>query len=321
MGNIKQYLKFLLKREYRDYIRNLEKDGTIELVRNSEKTNSLKFMILLRRNENVGFFSDYIVFLKEIEYARQRGYIPIVDRKSIKNIFFPADQQVNTWEVFLEQPLQYTIERAYDSGGEICINHIPSKFEPVSLMHCEDMDVVSYWRTIARRYIRFNNETTKFLEEQEKKLIYGKRVLGISVREGYIKLNETEPERLAGHPRQLEIDQILSYTKKYRKLWNCEYIFFTCQTKDVEELLKKEFKDKAICVERNRKSYEELSEGSQIHVKSYEEGYKNELGYITEIYLLSKCTSFMCSENSGSEAAYIMSDGFENFKCIEAGIY
>lgn len=318
---IKQCLKILLKKDYRDYIKNLEEEGNIALIRSSKIVSEQKFMLLLRKNVNVGFFSDYIVFLKEIECARQRGYVPVVDRKSIKNNFFPAEQQLNTWEIFMEQPLGYTLEDAYDSDGEICINYIPSKIEPVSLIHCNDKDIVNYWRKIARRYIRFNNETIKYLESQENELISGKRVLGISIREGYIKLNEDEPNKIVGHPRQLEIEQMIRFAKEYKQSWNCEYIFFACQTTEVEELLKKEFKDKAIYVKRDRKNYKDLLEGSQAYVKSYDEGYKNELGYITEIYLLSKCTSFLCSENSGSEAAYIMSNGFENFKCFELGIY
>lgn len=321
MNKIKNYLKFLLKKGYREYLWQLETEGCIERVRESKTKTNNKFMLLLRKNREVGFFSDYIVFLREIEYARQKGYIPIVDRKSIKNIFLPADHNINTWEIFFEQPLGYTVENAYQMEGELCINHIPSKIEAISLMHCDDENIVNYWRMIARNYIRFKDNILQYLENQKKLLLGEKRVLGISVREGYTKLSETEPEKIGGHPRQAGIEQLLDNVRCCSEEWNCKYIFLTCQTKDTVRRFKSEFSERLIYVERDRKSYDELSEGSEINIKSYRDGYKNELEYITEIYLLSKCTCFICSENSGSEAAYIMSEGYEKFKCIECGTY
>ena len=65
-----------------------------------------------------------------------------------------------------------------------------------------------------------------------------------------------------------------------------------------------------------------MLDGEEIISKqSYEKAFANEKYYITEIYLLSKCNCFICSENSGSEAAFIMSAGFEHFLCYENGIY
>ncbi len=320
--DFKMCVKFLVRKEYREYVRKIEQEGVIEKVNSIKETTGKKsVMVLLRGNTNVGTFSDYIVFLRVIEHAVEKNYIPVIDRKSVKNGFFPAKDDINTWEVFFEQPLNISLEDISNLNAQVYINHIPSRVEPVSLMHCKDMEIVNYWRSVARRYIRFNSKTKTYIEEKKRILIEGKRTLGVAVREGYIKLNLTEPEKIHNHPRQPEVYKLVEYVEEYMEKWKCTHIFFTCQTVDTEKIFKKRFGNKAICVERNRKTFEELPEGVTICRIKGDNAYENELGYITEVYLLSQCTSFLCSENSGAEAAFIMSNGYENFKCINIGTY
>lgn len=320
--NIKQYIKFLLKKDYREYLRQKERDGIVEKIAVSANEAEKKIIILQRRNEEVGIFSDYIVFLRMIEDAIEKNYIPVVDRKTFKNVFFKAPDDVNTWESFFEQPYGYTLDDIDYGNMEVYVNHIGSVVSPVSILHCQEEAVIDYWRSIARKYIRFKPEIRTKLLKKQKELLGDKRVLGVSIREGYMKLNEKEPEKLKGHPVQASVDEMIEISKLHMEKWRCPYVFFTCQTSDTEKMFKEKFGDRAISLNRNRTSYENLPEGSQlINREVQEDAYQHELEYITEMFLLSKCTSFICSENSGSEAAFIMSDGFENFCCIKKGLY
>lgn len=320
--DMKQYLKFVLKKDYREYLRQKEREGIVEKISTSAGEVEKKIIVLQRRNEEVGIFSDYIVFLRMIEDALEKNYIPIVDRKTFKNVFFQASENVNTWECFFEQPMGYTLEDIDYRNMEVYINHIGSVVSPVSILHCQEKQMINYWRSIARKYIRFRPEIQNLLFEKQRELLGDKRILGVSIREGYMKLNEKEPEKLKGHPVQASVDEMLEISEMHMKKWECPYVFFTCQTSDTERMFKEKFGDRAISLNRNRTSYEELPEGSELkNKKMKEDAYQHELEYITEMFLLSKCTSFICSENSGSEAAFIMSNGFENFRCIKKGIY
>lgn len=86
---------------------------------------------------------------------------------------------------FFEQPLGYGLSDIdYDTMSvSVCYNG--GGMFPVSIMKCADENVVAYWRNIARKYIRLNENMRTYVEDKYTELLDGKRVLGVSVREGY----------------------------------------------------------------------------------------------------------------------------------------
>lgn len=319
---IKMYLKFLFQKKYRENVYQREKDGKIEKDRLARQRAEKKIIIIRRNNKDVGVFSDYIVFLRMIEETVERGYIPIIDRKTIKNVFFQTEDYINTWECFFEQPMKYSLEDIDYGKMEVYTCNVAGNLYPVSIMHCQDEAIVNYWRMQARKYIRFKKEIYQMLITYKGEILGTDRVLGVAIREGYIKLSQREPKRLAGHPVQASVEEMLELAEKYMKLWKCDKVYFTCQTKDTEDKFTEKFGEKAVCHTRNRPKYKDLLEGAElICAPTDEDAYRHELEYVTEIFLLSNCTSFICSENSGSEAAFIMSNGFEHFMCLDKGVY
>lgn len=316
---IKQFVKFILRKEYRQELRRKEIEGTIEIV-SKPKNATEKVMILKRDNIKVGTFSDYIVFLRMIENALEMNYTPIIDRKTVKNCFFPADEDINTWDVFFEQPCNLRLEDI-NENMEVSIFHAGGGVLPIQLMECKQNDIINFWRGLSKKYIRFKRDFFENLKQQEKKLLLGKKVLGVSVREGYMKLNDKKNGVLYGHPRQMNVEDTIKLAAEYMSRWDCSDVFFTCQTSETKQAFEEKFGEHAISVDRERPRYRDLLEGDSLKYKTYEMALENEKGYITEIYLLSRCNSLLCSKNSGSEAAFIMSDGFENFKCIDIGTY
>lgn len=318
---LKRYVKYIIKKTYREEIERMQKENSIEELNDIQQATK-DILILRRLNTKVGTFSDYIIFLKSIEYAIEVGKIPIVDRQTLKNDFMPAPDNINAWELFFEQPLGYGLSNIdYDTMSvSVCYNG--GGMFPVSIMKCADENVVAYWRNIARKYIRLNENMRTYVEDKYTELLDGKRVLGVSVREGYQKLAEVQPDGIWGHPIQTPIEQLVNDVKKYMKEWKVDTVFFTCQTNETVKTFCEAFGEKACYLKRTRSNYKDLQEGKrEIGKLSYEKAFINEKDYITEIFLLSKCNCFICSENSGSEAAFIMSSGFEHFICYENGIY
>lgn len=318
---IKKIIKFILKKQYRQDIEKLEMAGKIEYL-NKCANASKRIMILQRDITTVGTFSDYIVFLRMIEQAIERNYIPIVDRKTIKNVFLKVDHDINGWECIFEQPMRIGLDDIDYSNSEVVLYHIPSAILPVSIMHSQDLKLVDFWRNFARQYIRLQPKIQDNVLEKAHELVLGKRVLGVSIREGYQKLAKLNIIEVKNHPKQVSIEKMLELVKRYLKEWKCDYVFFTCQTLETVNEFKSEFGERAFCLDKERVAYNDLVEGRDNLIKDKRENaYKKEYDYVTEICLLSRCTSFLCSENSGAEAAFIMSEGFEHFECINEGVY
>ena len=175
---------------------------------------------------------------------------------------------------------------------------------------------------VHKRRTRYKGKYPRKFEEKYKELLAQKKVLGVSIREGYQKLAEIKPQGIWGHSIQTPVTQLISDVKKYMEEWDVNTVFFTCQTNETVKAFFDSFGEKACCLDRDRVDYKDMLDGEErISKLPYEKAFANEKDYITEIYLLSKCNCFICSENSGSEAAFIMSAGFEHFLCYENGIY
>lgn len=318
---LKDYLKYILKKSYRQDVRMRLKEGSFEQLSRGKDTKAKSILIIQRQNTRVGTFSDYIVFLKCIEYALEKNMIPVIDRKTIKNDFLPANKKTNTWEYFFKQPLGLGVEEIDMGTMNVAVCYSGGLY-PVSLLRCHDSEVIAYWRRLALRYMRFTPKMTEHLVRQQERILKHRRVLGVSVREGYHKLVEMKSGIGKGHALQASNQIMLEDTIKYMKEWNCEYVFLTCQTSDTVGEFVRKFGEQVLYYGRDRKSYTDLAEGDQVRkIKKCDQAFQNEKDYITEIYLLSCCTSLLCSENSGSEAAFIMSKGFEHCYCYDLGTY
>ena len=70
-----------LKKTYRKEIFDMVNTGVTRKSTSRDPGNT-KVMILRRGNKAVGVFSDYIVFLGQIEEAVSIGYVPIIDRQT-----------------------------------------------------------------------------------------------------------------------------------------------------------------------------------------------------------------------------------------------
>lgn len=317
---LKTFAKFMLKSSFRQQIEDLI-DRCGEHPVNTPARRERSIELLTRQETDVGVFSDYIAFLPAIECAIRKGHIPVVDRKTIHNAFLSNYEDANTWEFYFEQPCDIGLDDLNTNSDEI-VRSYASANVPVSLSDCRDEATVQYWRQFARRYIRFTPELRQQLAETERALFpAGARVLGVSIREGYTKLFQMNSSIAAGHPFQASTEQVLSDAAKRLEQWDCDRLLVTCQTEETIELFRRKFGERCLYVERPRYTFEELPEGGQAKqaIRQVDQR-QHELDYIREIYLLSRCTSFLCSRNSGSEAAFIMSEGYEHFYCYELGL-
>ena len=317
---LKTLAKYMLKSSFRRQIEDLiDRSGEHSVNTPARRERSIE--LLTRQETDVGVFSDYIAFLPAIECAIRKGRIPVVDRKTIHNVFLSNYADANTWEFYFEQPCNIGLDDLNNESDDI-VRSYSSANVPVSLIDCRDEATVAYWRQFARRYIRFTPELQQQLLKIERELFpEGARVLGVSIREGYNKLFQMNSKIAVGHPFQASTEEMLAQAKQRLEEWNCDRLLVTCQTEETVALFRRTFGERCLCVERPRYTYEALPEGEHAREAVRQTDQRqHELDYIKEIYLLSRCTSFLCSKNSGSEAAFIMSEGYEHFQCFELGL-
>lgn len=317
-SEIKFIAKILLKSSYRRMIFFNQMHSGIHFL-GGDKTHP-KVLIIKRKNINVGTFSDYIMFLGGVEIALRYGYIPVIDRKTIKNSFLPASESVNTWELFFEQPMGVVIDEVDYKHYQVYELYVDN-YLPVQITFCNSKLISSFWRELANKYMRLKQDYISEFEMTKNNLFNNNRVLGVAIREGYNKLEELKSKLNFNHPRQLDVESMIDYVCEYLEKWNCDKVFFTCQTIETVEAFNRRFGERAICTKRNRPCYADLSEGDNFKPKEYNDAFFNEKSYIEEMYLLSKCNCLLCNQNSGIDAAIIMSSGYDEMLCIDNGLY
>ena len=153
------------------------------------------YLVIGRNAIDAGIFSDYLVFLGEIEFAVARGYIPIIDLLNYpryciqdKNNYYKE----NSWEYFFEQPCGVGMEQIKDLGGHIVYapaNFGGKVFHGVKMHRIwnENASLFHYWKEIAQKYIRFNEPVLKELQTEFINMFKDNigKIVGVAIREGY----------------------------------------------------------------------------------------------------------------------------------------
>ena len=269
------------------------------------------FYIIKRDDPNVGIFSCILTFLSHLKYAEEMGYIPVIDMKHFDNEYIYPEQKgiVNAWDFYFEQPAGVSLDIAYGaskivlSEGHFKPGYTPSE-EFLNSKVSEDYDE---WKRLWKKYIHFNDDTLKYLEENYQKIVNEAKtenILGVLCR-GSDYFWHTEEQYNA-------FDKLVFVVQNVRKILeekNIEHIFLATEDEGILQLFKKEFGEKILYIEDERvdgkKEQRLLGEvWKEKKINLREKGLK----YILNIYILSKCKCFIGTRTSGSVFLPIMSD-------------
>ncbi len=176
----------------------------------------------------------------------------------------------------------------------------------------------------------------KEVDALRKELFYGKRVLGLSLREKFNADKKSEKNGwkvYSKHPASLPIEEICELLREYMEKWGFTHIFAATIFEGSIEKLKEEFGDKVLYINRRRKRQDkeyldkserewELLQSGKINefaknVSNEDENLERTVSYMKEVLLLSKCDYFIGAKSSGTIAACIMNGGkFEDMYII-----
>ena len=255
----------------------------------------------------------------------EKGYIPVIDLKNYHSQYISFEDRffLNSWELFFEQPCGYGLHVLKKANKVI---HSVSYFDPPDnkyLMPYEttvyNTESLKYWSNLFKRYIRLNNDVKKLVEERIENLFKDKgRVLGVLLRgTDYLTLKPTR------HPIQPQLQDAIIKVRESLANWNCDYIYLATEDADIYSAFQYEFGQKLINDNSNRWTQEDLLGGKSnsnlftTTTEKKQEGIK----YLTQIFLLSKCTSFIGGNTRGTLGVLLNTEGFENKFVFDLGLY
>ena len=270
-----------------------------------------------------GLFWMILFNLNRIAYALEKGWIPVIDWQNQPNQYLENTDlhKKNAWENYFEQPCNYNLISIKNSKNIILGNGSLPVDRLILDCYVEINDeYFPYIKKIYKQYVRFNDLTYKYIENEYRTILKGKdKVLGVLCRGTDYTL--TKPE---SHPVQPEPEKVIKKAKGVIADRQLDYIYLATEDQDIYTLFQKEFGEILITNKQDRFSKNEIVKDKYLYqIKHDREKDKYFLGleYLSSMYLLSKCHSFIGGRTRGATGVLLMTDGFDYQYIWNLGIY
>jgi len=322
MNKIVKILKWFLPYGVVAYSRKRQKEKQKQTSYGTENPDKT-FYITGVVDQRGGLFWMILFNLNRIAHALEKGWIPVVDWQNQPNQYLEntALHKENAWEYYFEQPCNYDLNSIKQSKNIIQGNGTLPVDRLILDCYVETNDeFFPYIKKIFKQYVRFNNSTRDYVENEYKTVLKGKNdVLGVLCRGTDYAL--LKPER---HPVQPEPEKVIKKAKEVMAAKQLEYIYLATEDYDIYELFHKEFGEKLLTNKQDRYAKRELAKNQYLYqIKHNRENDKFLLGleYLSSMYLLSKCHSFIGGRTRGATGVLLMTDGFDYQYIWNLGIY
>ena len=268
--------------------------------------------------------ANYFYVLSHLQYAKIKGYIPIVDQQNypVYNCMpYPINGTLNAWEYFWQQPCDVSLEKVYCSKCVVLSQQ--SWFGQwdmgYDISNYTNTDIITQYHQLSES-VPLNPTTAQYVQQAKDRLfVKGQRILGICYRFGGHAKNAKQGQ---GHPISPEIDDLLSVTRQRFHQWGMEKIFLASDEETIIDSFRAEFHEQLIVIPRNR-----MQAGCQYDLqhpnRMYEKSnlYETTLSYLTEMELLASCDALIGSVNSGLRYAIIRKNGrYEHMDILDRGL-
>lgn len=262
-----------------------------------------------------GLLSLAFSVLEQLDYVDKNGWIPIVDLQSYKNQYLESDKigKENAWEYYFEQLSSYSLQEVYNSK-----NVILGYDDPCYLENYEKRYSIDRMSELYNKYIHIKTDLLKKIEhERTRYLGCYKNVLGVLYRG-----TDLNALKLAHHPIQPDLHELIAEIKEKYKDWNCDKIFLSTEDEYATLEFKKEFGDNIVYTDQTRYSDTGKQWISDIKKDRKNDRYLRGEEYLTTIYILTKCNHFISGISNGSIMTIIMNDHrYQHVNMIDKGSY
>jgi len=270
-----------------------------------------------------GLFWMMLFNLNRIAYAIEKGWIPVVDWQNQLNQYLENTElhKINAWEYYFEQPCTYNLVSIKHSKNIIQGNGSLPVDRLILDCYLETNDeYFPYIKKFFKQYVRFNDSTRNYIENEYATILKGRNnVLGVLCRGTDYSLLKPQ-----GHPVQPEPEEVMKKTKEVMAAKHLDYIYLATEDQDIYEMFCKEFGEKILTNKQDRYTKREITKNHYLYqIKHNRKNDKYLLGleYLSSMYLLSKCHSFIGGRTRGATGVLLMTDGFDYQYIWNLGIY
>lgn len=273
-----------------------------------------KHCVLQRKAENCGLFSYFMVFLGGINYCIKNNLIPIIDMQSYENIY--GGGRINSWELFFEQPMGIGLEKAENPIYLDC-DEIEDRLN-TSMDVLTNEKKISYWRKLCRQYIKFSRASKLHIDSCMKQYMPDNRVkqtVGVLCRG--TDYRELKPY---GHPVQPDVSEMIVKVSEFIEQHQCKYVYLATEDEYIWNMFSDKFGEKLIVTDMAR--YEDTG-GAYLAdvIRGMQNIDKKGMDYLASVYMLSRCKYLIAGRTSGSIAALVLSDGYDEVYWWNEGYY
>ena len=287
-----------------------------------------KFYIIAVTYEIEGLFALATSVINHVIYAKNNGYIPIVDLKHYDNQYFKDDRvfKDNVWEYFFEQPNGYNLDNVTQNSNVLISQNcffpdmkevlwngdVPKQLQNVSSgLECK--------KNTYKKYLKFNSQIQQYLDEKLFQICNSDEILGVLCRGTDYTKRRTYGEHIQPETKKV-IEKVKQFIEKYPQI---NRIYVATEDNEIYETFKKEFKDLLIENSQYKYSYDNNSTKllSQLSIDRKNHNYSLAKEYLFSIYLLSKCKYFIGGKTTGTKWAWILSENWKDFYIWDLGKY
>ena len=319
---LKIFVKILInKQKY-----SMEYEAPVSLGR--KNPDKIFYVIGYWHDENFlrqGIISTWRDFMPKVLYALQKGYIPIIDMmNNYKPMLLDENNKgkINAWNIYFQQPQSiYTLEEILHSKKVIFAKGqgFPLSYDvqwsniPLSNRDFEFCQNMMKYSKLSDEVLRLGDN---FILEKFPK---GEKILGCSFRRAFERLHffnaEITPQ--GTHIVRATLSSLIKEINIALSNFKYNYIFFSSDDRESYNVVKKEFGNKCIYVDRpterhfidNKPIPLDRLDLQNIELNKRENDCMlRGIEYMTDVYILSKCDSLLSAGASADLFAYILNN-------------
>ena len=256
---------------------------------------------------NAGFFSNYVYALTHIAYAKDRGWIPVVDMRNYHTLYsenHPVNGSRNDWEHYFLQPVD--TRTAYKSGRFILSDGLDRRKEwnpftetdsEISLNPCRADEL----KKNCADYMRIRPEIRESFEFWADEHFKGKKVLGVHWR-GTDKRNPPP-----GHRSFTPIESLLDAILEIKDRRNPDLIFLASDEKGIRKQLEDATRLPIIVTDAFRLDWGDVRGLHTARIRHARKDHRYLLGLevLRDAWLLSRCDFLVHGHSNVINAALL----------------
>lgn len=277
------------------------------------------FFVVRRATSKVGLFSLVMTNMGLVEYALDRGYIPVIDMQFNENTYLEKEQvgKENAWEFYFEQPCGYTLKDIAHSKNIILSDGIITEknvFPTDEITRNEEE--YAHWRSFFQKYLRVRTELVEEAHRVQKELFDGKKVLGVLCRgTDYVE------QRPKNHPIQPDVKEMIGDVRTALREQNCVYVYLATEDESAYRRFYEAFGEVLRVTSARRTENVGNRNINDISYGREQERYLKGKEYLINILLLSECDCLVAGSAGGTYAALLMGNEYDYKYVYDLGLY